>query len=140
NRAGRPRLRAVARPGASSLLLMTTAISAGIFPARTLRAMASKFEPRPERRIPSFFIVHPGGPIERPRSLSSPEAEGDEGSLHSLHYGNSWILPEVYPERTEEKCFTALGRQRMGIGRFKVSGQPGRVVSDCRRFFTQRHT
>jgi hypothetical protein len=36
---------------------MTTAISAGILPACTFRAIASKFDPRPESNIPSFFMI-----------------------------------------------------------------------------------
>ena len=46
-------LRAVAMPGASALLEMTTAMRASAMrPASMLSAMATKFEPRPERRMP----------------------------------------------------------------------------------------
>ena len=52
-----PMRRAVSIPPASVRLEMTTAMRAsGIFPAATFLAMASKFEPRPERRMPRFFI------------------------------------------------------------------------------------
>src|SRR5262245_39904694 len=50
-----PRRRAFSSPGASALLEMTIAISAGSRPAPTDSAMASKFEPRPESKMPSFF-------------------------------------------------------------------------------------
>ena len=51
-----PRFRAVAIPGASGLFEMTTAIRAsGIRPASMLSAIATKFDPRPERRIPRDF-------------------------------------------------------------------------------------
>src|SRR5262249_2193809 len=46
---------AFSSPGASALLEMTIAISACSRPARTDSAMASKLEPRPESRMPSFF-------------------------------------------------------------------------------------
>src|SRR5215471_12880432 len=40
---------------------MTIAIRApGIFPSAMLLAMASKFEPRPERRMPMFFMESTG--------------------------------------------------------------------------------
>src|SRR5262245_29745582 len=51
----RPRPRAISNPGASARLEMTMAISAGSRPVRTDSAMASKFEPRPESRMPSLF-------------------------------------------------------------------------------------
>src|ERR1700679_4259560 len=45
-------------PGASALLEMTTAMRApGIRPASMLSAIATKFEPRPERRMPRDFIA-----------------------------------------------------------------------------------
>src|SRR5579863_967137 len=45
--------RAVVMPGASALLEMTTAtLVSGMRPASILSAIATKFEPRPERRIP----------------------------------------------------------------------------------------
>ena len=48
---------AISMPPASGLLEMTTAMRAlGILPAATLWAMASKFEPRPESRMPRFFM------------------------------------------------------------------------------------
>src|SRR5262245_28481970 len=50
--AGMPRARAVSRPGADARLEMTTAMSASMRPAATLSAMAAKFDPRPESRIP----------------------------------------------------------------------------------------
>src|SRR5208282_2918311 len=44
-------------PGASARFEMTTAIRApGMRPATMLSAMATKFEPRPESRMPRFFI------------------------------------------------------------------------------------
>jgi hypothetical protein len=52
-----PRRRAVSRPRASGRFEITTAISAGITPAATLSAMASRFDPRPEINMPSRFIV-----------------------------------------------------------------------------------
>src|SRR5207245_4142859 len=52
-----PRWRAVVIPGASGLLEMTTAMRAsGIRPASMLSAMATKLEPRPERRMPREFM------------------------------------------------------------------------------------
>src|SRR5574337_926533 len=51
-----PILRAVSRPGACSRLLTTKATLAGIFPAAALRAIASKFDPRPESKMPMFFM------------------------------------------------------------------------------------
>src|SRR5262249_45669750 len=50
-----PRCRADSRPGASPRLEITTAISALRRPAWMESAMASKFEPRPESRMPSFL-------------------------------------------------------------------------------------
>src|SRR5665213_3796024 len=47
-----PRCRAMSRPAADALLAITTAISASSLPRAMLFAMASKFEPRPEIRIP----------------------------------------------------------------------------------------
>src|SRR5882762_5682508 len=56
-RAVRPSCLAVRMPPASGLFEMTTAMRApGIFPAAMFPAMASKFEPRPESRMPRFFI------------------------------------------------------------------------------------
>ena len=53
-RAFKPRSRAVAIPGASGRLEITTEMRvSGIRPASMLSAIATKFEPRPERRIPS---------------------------------------------------------------------------------------
>src|SRR5215831_11447665 len=52
----RPRRRAASMPGASALLEITIAMLASSLPEATLWAMASKFEPRPERRMPRFFI------------------------------------------------------------------------------------
>src|SRR5208283_2537427 len=44
-------------PGASARFEMTTAIRApGMRPASMLSAMATKFEPRPESRMPRFFM------------------------------------------------------------------------------------
>jgi hypothetical protein len=50
-----PRRRADSRPGASARFEITTAISACNRLAWMESAMASKFEPRPERRMPSFL-------------------------------------------------------------------------------------
>src|ERR1700676_1683719 len=51
------RRRAVSRPGASARFEITTAMRAlGILPAAMLSAMATKLEPRPDRRMPRFFI------------------------------------------------------------------------------------
>src|SRR6185437_11210556 len=59
-RAVSPSLRAVSKPPASVLLEMTIAMRAlGIAPAVTFRAIASKFEPRPERRMPMFLMGCP---------------------------------------------------------------------------------
>src|SRR5581483_1906136 len=56
--ASSPRCRATAIPGASALLEITTAIRAsGMRPAAMLSAMATKFDPRPERRIPKECMV-----------------------------------------------------------------------------------
>src|SRR6185312_15539410 len=53
-------LRAVSKPPASVLLEMTMAMRAlGIAPSVTFRAIASKFEPRPERRMPMFLMGCP---------------------------------------------------------------------------------
>jgi len=53
----RPSFLAVVRPSASGLFEITTAMRVpGIFPAATLLAIASKFEPRPESRMPRFFM------------------------------------------------------------------------------------
>src|SRR6516165_10063465 len=57
-RAFRPRLRADSMPAASARLEMTTMMLASRLPAAILSEMASKFEPRPERRMPRFFITH----------------------------------------------------------------------------------
>jgi len=54
--AGMPRLRAISSPGASGRLEITTAMAARIRPEAALSAMASKFDPRPEIRMPRFFI------------------------------------------------------------------------------------
>src|SRR5450759_1046986 len=52
-----PRWRAVSRPGASARFEITMAMRAlGIPPAAMLSAMATKLEPRPDRRMPRFFI------------------------------------------------------------------------------------
>src|SRR6266851_676995 len=52
-----PRWRAVSRPGASARFEITTTMRAlGILPAAMLSAMATKLEPRPDRRMPRFFI------------------------------------------------------------------------------------
>src|SRR5665213_1091641 len=51
-RRGMPRSRAISRPGAFARLLITMAISAASFRRAILLAIASKFEPRPEIRIP----------------------------------------------------------------------------------------
>src|SRR6202140_1270785 len=52
-----PRWGAVSRPGASARFEITTARGAlAILPAAMLSAMATKLEPRPDRRIPRFFI------------------------------------------------------------------------------------
>ena len=49
----KPRSRAVAMPGASTLLEITTAMRASAMrPASMLSAIATKFEPRPERECP----------------------------------------------------------------------------------------
>lgn len=54
----RPRCRAVATPGASARLEITTAMRASAMrPASTLSAIATKFEPRPERRMPRECIA-----------------------------------------------------------------------------------
>src|SRR3954469_9030038 len=56
-RASRPRFFAAAIPGASSLLDITTEISAfGMRPASMESAIARKLDPRPERRMPTFFF------------------------------------------------------------------------------------
>ena len=53
----RPSRLAVSIPPASVLFEMTTAMRAfGIVPSVMLRAIASKFEPRPESRMPRFFM------------------------------------------------------------------------------------
>src|SRR5208337_1895911 len=75
--AQRPRWRAVSRPGASARFEITTAMRAsGILPAAMLSAMATKLEPRPERRMPRFFIRHHYSP-RRHR-----ETEKIESSCH----------------------------------------------------------
>src|ERR1700686_2944687 len=52
-----PRWRAVSRPGASARFEITTAMRAlGTLPAAMLSAMATKLEPRPDKRMPRFFI------------------------------------------------------------------------------------
>src|SRR5579884_3430183 len=56
-RASRPRCRADSIPGASARFEITTAISAVIRPAATESAIASKFDPRPDSKIPSFFFI-----------------------------------------------------------------------------------
>ena len=57
-RAVSPRWRAVAIPGASDLFEMTTLIRApSMRPASMLSAMATKFDPRPERRMPRLCIT-----------------------------------------------------------------------------------
>src|ERR1022692_1254803 len=62
----RPRWRAVAIPGASALLEMTTPIRASAMRfASMLYAIATKLEPRPERRMPREYmgtqmIIHHG--------------------------------------------------------------------------------
>ena len=54
-RAGRPRSRAAARPGASGRLERTRAMSQPVsWPVRMLSAMRRKLEPRPESRMPSL--------------------------------------------------------------------------------------
>src|SRR5271157_2164350 len=55
-RAVSPRRLAESMPGASGLLEMTTEMSALSLHEATLSAMASKFDPRPERSMPRFFI------------------------------------------------------------------------------------
>ena len=49
---GRPRARARAKPGASGRFEKTNPMSQASLPPRTLAAMASKFEPRPDKRMP----------------------------------------------------------------------------------------
>src|ERR1700716_240184 len=52
-----PRWRAVSRPGASARFEITTAMRAlGILPAAMLSAIATKLEPRPDSRMPRFFM------------------------------------------------------------------------------------
>src|SRR5215469_12986142 len=52
-----PRRRADSIPRASALFEITTAIVASSLPKATLSAMASKFEPRPERRMPRLRMI-----------------------------------------------------------------------------------
>src|ERR1700728_1342200 len=72
-----PRCRAVPIPGASVLLEMTTAIRAsGMRPASMLSAIATKFAPRPERRMPRNFIqaniiIHHGDTEARRKTKES---------------------------------------------------------------------
>src|SRR4029079_14571652 len=57
-RVASPSRLAVSIPPASVRLEITTAMRASpIFPEAIFRAMASKLEPRPERRIPMFFMA-----------------------------------------------------------------------------------
>src|SRR5215471_20239722 len=57
-RVASPSSLAVSIPPASVRLEITTAMRASpIFPEAIFRAMASKLEPRPERRIPKFFMA-----------------------------------------------------------------------------------
>src|SRR5689334_9213081 len=52
----KPRWRAISRPGASARFEITTAISAfWMRPAAMDSAMATKFDPRPLRRMPIFL-------------------------------------------------------------------------------------
>src|SRR6059058_4364930 len=53
----RPRARADSSPSAVATLLMTTAISACSSPDTIRSAIASKLEPRPERRMPSLRLA-----------------------------------------------------------------------------------
>ena len=58
NAVGRLSFFAVSSPPASGLFEITIAIRAsGILPEAMLCAMASKFEPRPERSMPRFFKI-----------------------------------------------------------------------------------
>src|SRR5947209_3303511 len=50
---GRPRDLACARPAASGLFEKTRPISHASLPEEIFRSMAAKFEPRPDKRIPS---------------------------------------------------------------------------------------
>src|ERR1035438_8845057 len=52
----RPRLRANSKPGASGWLESTTAISASRLPCPMESAMARKFDPRPEIKMPRRFM------------------------------------------------------------------------------------
>jgi hypothetical protein len=53
-----PRCRAVTIPGASALFEITAAICApGMRPTSMLSAMAMKFDPRPESRMPREYFA-----------------------------------------------------------------------------------
>src|ERR1700731_3772831 len=85
----RPRCRAVAIPGASALLEMTTAMRAfAMRPASMLSAMATKFEPRPERRMPSECIVS----VVYYFALAFDDAaDGDAFLSHALQHRLSFL-------------------------------------------------
>src|SRR5712692_1670644 len=83
---------------------MTTVIRAGILPASTLRAMASKFEPRPESRMPRFFIAEPRSPkLEtlagaRGSLLNGADAAGGCLALLASH-SRLWHVLNFRPSR-----------------------------------------
>src|SRR6516164_8905980 len=65
----KPRARADAMPGASVLLEITTEIRAsGMRPRSIPSAIATKFDPRPERRMPRFFMRVSADHHTRPRT------------------------------------------------------------------------
>src|SRR5262245_17683883 len=59
--AGKPRCRAISKPGASGRFEMTAAISAESWPAPIRSAIASRFDPRPEIRMPRRLTGTPHG-------------------------------------------------------------------------------
>ena len=69
-----PRSRAAPIPGASGRLEITTAISASKRPAAIASAIATKFEPRPESRMPRRFI---GSITRTPRARRAPPRRWD---------------------------------------------------------------
>ena len=70
--AGNPRSRAISSPRAWGRFEITAAISACRRPEATLFAMASKFEPRPDSRMPRRFNLAP-----RSRRHTQPRAGGN---------------------------------------------------------------
>src|SRR5262249_11166744 len=75
-RVASPRALARSIPGAPSRLLTTRAISApGMRPAETLSARASKFEPRPLRRMPSRLAMKEETVAQTERMAKRPRDE-----------------------------------------------------------------